>query len=240
MEKNFLSNALLRKIPLQKIKKHKKEYAITTIAILGDSVAYGYGTQQGIAKYLKKTFPGSLVINLGINGLTSEGLVARLKTDSWNHQLVSADLVLVNIGGNDLLQGFRKYGTAGLVRKFKSIRLNYRKNLLEIYQSIRSLNPDVLIVQNDLYNSMKKEHQYMGVTQLLYRQWNKAIGERDVIISKTGKMRKHQDIWLDGIHPNEEGYKVMHELLVDTLKTTGIILPVEANGEWTVSEGHKK
>lgn len=204
------------------------EYAIQKIVILGDSVAYGYGTKEGIAKYLRGSFPDSRVINLGINGLTSDGLLSKLETGRWDDHVASADLVLINIGGNDLLQGFRKLGTAGLVRNFKAIRVNYRKNLLAIYSKIRELNPDTVLVQNDLYNSMKKEHQYMGLTKLLYRRWNRTIGERGVIISKTTKMGKHPGIWLDGIHPNDEGYRVMHELLIDTLRTTGIVMPQHA------------
>ncbi|TAA71126.1 hypothetical protein D2910_02310 [Planomicrobium okeanokoites] len=229
LKNKSLTGALLTKAPLNKIKKHKKEYSIDTIVIIGDSVAYGYGTKEGISRYLKTSFPGSRVINLGINGLTSDGLGAKLKSGSWDLQIASADLVLINIGGNDLLQGFRKLGTAGLVRNFKAIRVNYRKNLLEMYAKLRELNPEMLIVQNDLYNSMKKEHQYWGLTKLLYRRWNRAIGERGVIISKTDKMGKNPGIWLDGIHPNEEGYKLMHELLIDTLSSTGIVLAQHSN-----------
>ena len=83
------------------IRRSKKQLDIKHIVILGDSVAYGYGTRGGIAKYLKETFPGSEVTNLGINGLTSTGLVERLKSDKWQHLIQTADLVLLNIGGND-------------------------------------------------------------------------------------------------------------------------------------------
>lgn len=223
-KKRYLSGVLLNKTPLRKIRKHKKEFTVRTIVILGDSVAYGYGTKEGIAKYLRESFPGSRVINLGINGLTSDGLAERIETGKWDHHLSDADLVLINIGGNDLLQGFRKMGTAGLIRNFKSLRRNYRKNLLTIYSKIRQANREIILVQNDLYNSMKKEHQYMGLTKLFYRRWNGAIGERGVIISKTNKMGKNPGIWLDGIHPNDEGYKLMHELLINTLLATGISL----------------
>ena len=225
MEKKFLSGVLNNKAPLRKIQKQNKEYSVKNIVIIGDSVAYGYGTKEGIAKYLRESFRDSRIHNLGINGLTSDGLVSRLMAGHWDGQISSADLVLINIGGNDLLQGLRKFGPAGLVKNFKAIRINYRKNLLTIYSKIRELNPEVLLVQNDLYNSMKKEHQYMGLTKLLYRHWNRAIGERGVIIAKTDKMGKQADIWLDGIHPNDKGYQVMHELLIDTLRTTGIVLP---------------
>ena len=86
---------------------------------------------------------------------------------------------------------------------------------------LRKANDGVIIVQNNLYNSMKKEVQYFGFTNLLFRIWNTAIGEKGVIVSKTNAMGKNPAIWLDSIHPNEDGYKLMHELLLQTLSTTG-------------------
>lgn len=199
----------------------KKDLRLKHIVILGDSVAYGYGTRGGIATYLKETFPDSNIINLGINGLTSNGLIDRLVSSRWNHHISQADLVLLNIGGNDLLRGFHGAGAKGLIRQFAGIRRTYRNNLLAIYRHIRELNHEALIVQNDLYNSMKKEVQYFGFTGIMLRVWNKAIGEEGVIISRTQPMGKNTAIWLDDIHPNDEGYKIMHELLLKTLAATG-------------------
>lgn len=198
---------------------------IKHIVILGDSVAYGYGTRGGIAKYLKETFRDSMVTNLGVNGLTSTGLVERLRGGRWDQTLASAELVLLNIGGNDLLRGFKGSGARGLVKQFSNLKKTYRKNLLEIYQHLRSLNENQLIVQNNLYNSMKKEVQYFGFTNLLFRMWNSAIGEEGIIISRTEPMGKNPAIWLDAIHPNEEGYRMMHEILLKTLASAGISIP---------------
>ncbi|WP_186725593.1 GDSL-type esterase/lipase family protein [Planomicrobium sp. CPCC 101110] len=222
MKKKIRPGALFKEASFSTFHKDQKRFHIKNIVILGDSVAYGYGTKGGISKYLKEAFSGCTVTNLGINGLTSNGLVERLRSGIWDRYLTSADMVLLNIGGNDLLRGFRSSGAKGLIRQFSQLKRTYRKNLLETYQYIRSLNDDVLIVQNNLYNSMKKEFQYFGFTNLLFRLWNTAIGEEGVIISRTDVMGKNPSIWLDSIHPNEEGYKLMHELLMKTLKTTGI------------------
>lgn len=213
---------LMKKAPFLASKKTKAPLNIENIVILGDSVAYGYGTKGGIAHYLKETFPASRITNLGVNGLTSSGLVQKMKTDSWEQPLAEADLVLLNIGGNDLLRGFRNGGARGLIRQFAILKRTYRQNLLEVYSLLRRANEDVVIVQNNLYNSMKKEEQYFGFTNLLFRLWNTAIGEKGVIVSKTNAMGKNPGIWLDSIHPNDEGYKLMHELLVHTLSTTGL------------------
>ena len=216
----FRSGALSR-APFFASKKQNTALDIENIVILGDSVAYGYGTKGGITNYLKETFPASHITNLGINGLTSSGLVQKLQTGSWQKPLQQADLVLLNIGGNDLLRGFRDGGAKGLIRQFAILKRTYRQNLLEIYSMLRKANDGVIIVQNNLYNSMKKEVQYFGFTNLLFRIWNTAIGEKGVIVSKTNAMGKNPAIWLDSIHPNEDGYKLMHELLLQTLSTTG-------------------
>ncbi|WKA56885.1 GDSL-type esterase/lipase family protein [Planococcus shenhongbingii] len=224
MKTNSQPGALLTGAPFSNPKKQKKMLYLNHIVLLGDSVAYGYGTQGGIAKYLKETFQNSQVTNLGINGLTSNGMVERLRSGIWDKTIASADMVLINIGGNDLLHGFRGYGAKGLVRQFSSIKRTFRQNLLETYKRIRELNEAILIVQNNLYNSMKKEVQYFGFTDLLLRLWNSSIGEKDVIVSRTEIMGKNPEIWLDAIHPNDAGYKLMHELLMKTLSSTGIII----------------
>lgn len=223
MEKNAQKGAPLTEAPLITTKQQKNLFDINHIVILGDSVAYGYGTKGGISKYLKETFHKSKVTNLGINGLTSNGMVERLRSGVWDKVLETADLVLINIGGNDLLHGFRGQGAKGLVRQFSIIKRTFRQNLLETYRHLRELNTNMIIVQNNLYNSMKKEVQYFGFTELLLRLWNSAIGEKGVIVSKTDLMGKNPEIWLDSIHPNDEGYKLMHELLMKTLSSTGFV-----------------
>ena len=93
--------------------------------------------------------------------------------------------------------------------------------MLQTYDYIRKQNDKALIVQNNLYNSVKKELQFFGFTSLLFRLWNTAIGEKGVVVSRTDAMGKNPSIWLDDIHPNDEGYQLMHELLLKTLSTTG-------------------
>lgn len=220
--KNFRSSALYQKALRRKQRNAARPRHIDKIVILGDSVAYGYGTKGGIARHLEDSFPASEVLNFGINGLTSDGLVERLRADHWQAELATADLVLLNIGGNDLLRQYKDGGASELIRQFAALKKKYRRNLLEIYGHIQADNDRVLIVQNSLYNSMKKEVQYFGFTNLLFRMWNSAIGAKGVIVTNTRKMGKVPSIWLDSIHPNEEGYAIMHQLLLETLQTTGI------------------
>ncbi|WP_341961166.1 GDSL-type esterase/lipase family protein [Planococcus maritimus] len=184
-------------------------------------------TKGGIARHLADSFPDSEVLNFGINGLTSDGLVERLRAGHWREELAQADVVLLNIGGNDLLRQYQEGGASELVRQFVPLKRKYRRNLLDIYGAIQQNNKHVLIVQNSLYNSMKKEAQYFGFTNLLFHIWNSAIGSNGILVTNTRKMGKVPSIWLDSIHPNEEGYAIMHQLLLETLQTTGITIAKE-------------
>ncbi|MBT2582166.1 GDSL-type esterase/lipase family protein [Planococcus sp. ISL-109] len=222
MGQKFRSSALFRKALQRKKRSALQPQHIHRIIILGDSVAYGYGTKGGIAKHLQESFPASEVLNFGINGLTSDGLVERLRSNYWQQELKKADLVLLNIGGNDLLKQYQNGGAKNLIRQFSALKKRYRQNLLEIYKQVKHENVHVLIIQNSLYNSMKKEAQYFGFTNLLFRLWNSAIGAKGVVVTNTRKMGKQPSIWLDSIHPNEAGYALMHELLLETLHTTGV------------------
>lgn len=225
--KKFLASALDKKAFRRKRRNVNKPHHIDKIIILGDSVAYGYGTKGGIARHLADSFPDSEVLNFGINGLTSDGLVERLRAGHWREELAQADVVLLNIGGNDLLRQYREGGASELIRQFVPLKRKYRRNLLDIYGAIQQNNKHVLIVQNSLYNSMKKEAQYFGFTNLLFHIWNSAIGSKGILVTNTRKMGKVPSIWLDSIHPNEEGYAIMHQLLLETLQTTGITIAKE-------------
>ncbi|MBY9081717.1 lysophospholipase [Paenibacillus sp. HN-1] len=82
------------------------------IAAVGDSLAKGTGDDKGegfvrraVAGLSSSGTPAELVGNLGINGLTTAGLQAKLKEQGVKYVLEQADIILVSIGGNDLFQG---------------------------------------------------------------------------------------------------------------------------------------
>lgn len=48
-----------------------------------------------------------LINNLGINGLTTQGLLTKLDEPGVSYVLKKANVIIVSIGGNDLFQGLR-------------------------------------------------------------------------------------------------------------------------------------
>ena len=93
------------------------------IVVLGDSIAAGYGLKgfkksdpyhcdsyanllaEEYTKELDGTCPFTL-INDAVSGDTSEQLLKHLKKGEFDEDLINCDLVLISIGGNDILGQF--------------------------------------------------------------------------------------------------------------------------------------
>ncbi|MGN0633833.1 MAG: SGNH/GDSL hydrolase family protein [Oscillospiraceae bacterium] len=90
------------------------------IVFMGDSIAAGYGLDgyspdnkgqcASYANILSEVFDSALPeeaefssVNVAIDGLTSKGLLKRLKEGVFDEQLKNADALVLSIGGNDLL-----------------------------------------------------------------------------------------------------------------------------------------
>ena len=81
--------------------KHSKIASSSKVIALGDSLTFGYGATPDTAyPTVLAAKTGWGVINAGVNGDTSEGVLARL--DDVITQAPS--LVLLGIGGNDVLR----------------------------------------------------------------------------------------------------------------------------------------
>lgn len=77
----------------------------TTILIVGDSLSAGYGidVEEGWVNLLQQKLPQDTVINASISGDTTGAGLARLPLLLKQHQ---PDIVVIELGGNDGLQGF--------------------------------------------------------------------------------------------------------------------------------------
>ena len=88
------------------------------VLVIGDSITTGYGLdgydegRENVASYanmLKKNFESELkdgkeeFINKGIDGQTSPELLEDLKKGEYDGDLENCDLVIISIGGNDLM-----------------------------------------------------------------------------------------------------------------------------------------
>lgn len=167
----------------------------------GDSLTAGYGAPTGgsYPDYLQSKLKLK-VINKGVSGDTTVSALQRFETDVLDY---SPDVVIVELGANDLIQGIE-------IEKTK-VNLNYivdellRRNIIVYVVKFYGNQ----LIFNILKNSSKKEFDQM---------FEELRGKEGVYIVEDiwkGVWNKHMS---DSIHPNETGYKKMGEIYLEELR----------------------
>lgn len=160
----------------------------------------GYGLKEEqsfpavLERILRKEDQGRLsacdVINMGVSGDTSAGVYARV-----NHVVESdADVVVIVVGGNDVLRGIMPAVSRSNVNYIvKSLSEANKKVVLAGMIAPKSYGPAYGKQFNSLYPDIAKEHEAM-----LYPFFLQAALE--------GPQRLIQ---VDGLHPNKEGVEAI-------------------------------
>lgn len=176
------------------------------ILILGDSLTEGYGVSksdsfpQQLELLLQEKFPyrKSEVINAGSSGSTSASAAPRLKWLSKN----SPDILILALGANDGLRGFKVDATQKNLQK--AIDLAREKKITVILAGMKiplNYGPKYRADFEKMYADLAKTNQLVLIPFLL-----KDVGGRP-------------DLNLpDGIHPNEEGHKIIAKTILPYLE----------------------
>lgn len=174
----------------------------STVVALGDSLTYGYGTS------LETAYPVVLaelskwrVINAGVNGDTSADVLARV--DETVKQ--APDLVLLGVGGNDVLQRLSPDTT--------------RANITATIDTLKSANIDVVLIAEP----------YFSTSALFGKASDNPLYEdiasaQDVPLYSGGWSAVLSDDTLksDRIHANQAGYRQFAEGLYEYLQDEGM------------------
>ena len=196
----------------------------------GDSITYGeydgvFGgwvdilKRYALQKYNDEDKNEVILFNLGIGGETTEGLVKRIPHEMKARNSSDGNIVFIAYGANDLAvkdgqqmvssKQFRaNIETAVQDAKIYSKDI-YLISILPISENIDSkisntgkirTNKDVL-----LYNEILKD--IAAENSLNYVDFHSAfIDQKEILLSK------------DGVHPNENGYKMMAEIAIPIIE----------------------
>ena len=184
-------------------KKETRDMTLHTqdsILAFGDSLTYGFGANPNEsypARLSKLT--GIKVINAGVNGDTSEDGLRRLAPYLEDP---SIKLMILFFGGNDILQ--KKSMTA------------LKENLKTMINMAKAKNIDVLLVSVP----------NIGLFGLSALELYEEVAEETNVPLLSGMLAEilsDPSLKSDQIHPNDKGYKVMTEKILEKLKTEGWI-----------------
>lgn len=173
----------------------------STVVALGDSLTYGYGANP------KTAYPTVLaelskwnVVNAGVNGDTSADVLTRV------NEIIeqNPDLVLLGVGGNDVLQRIAPDTT--------------RANIVATIDTLQSKNIDVVLIAEPhlstsaLFGKASDNPLYEDIAEAkgipLYSDgWSTVLSD--------------EALKSDKIHANAAGYRQFAEGLHDYLKNEG-------------------
>lgn len=195
---------------------------------LGDSLT------QGVGDPLKKGYIGILqdrletkyglnvtVINESKKGLTSKGLLKKVKKKQVRRKIQNADLIFITIGGNDIVNVFQNHFFQLDIQLFEKESRTFAQRLTEILNIIRSENETAPIFMIGLFNPFVATFSEVGEINEIIHEWDEqaktVINDYDntyfVSVESIFVNGNRQLLHEDHFHPNRKGY----EKIADTV-----------------------
>jgi acyl-CoA thioesterase-1 len=182
------------------------------IVALGDSLTAGLGLPQDQAfpaqleAALKARGTEATVVNAGVSGDTA---VAALKRLDWALP-ADASAVIIELGGNDALQGIPPEGT--------------KAALAAIIEKIKARGLPILLAGQEAPRNMGKD--YVEAFRALYADLAERYGVIFYPFFLDGAALNDGLMQADGIHPNAKGVAVIVENMLP--KVEDLLVKVEA------------
>lgn len=205
-----------------------------TVVSAGDSLTEGVGDstdQGGYLPYLKNMLEKEKGINdvqfynFGVKGNQTTQLLKRLQSQEMTKAIKKADMVILTIGGNDIMKVVRDNISNLQFSAFEKEKETYISHLTQIFDEILQKNPHVSIVLVGLYNPFEKWFSNVEEMNQIVADWNKA-GQTVAANYSNAYFVDIEDIFLhpkenllftDNFHPNDKGYELIAERLHDSL-----------------------
>jgi lysophospholipase L1-like esterase len=209
------------------------EAATFGIVAIGDSLTRGMGDNagKGYVGYTQDLLGEAgrqvSVVNLGIKGLTTTGLLEQLQQREIQRQIGGADAILMTIGANDLFMGGSTL--ANLAEdSLNELSAPALDRLNGILHTVHGLNADAAIYVFGLYDPFA-ELELGELTSEGVRKWNYEVQETAaayptaVFVPVYDLFQGHLANYLftDRFHPNEKGYKQMAERVTALMLAAG-------------------
>ncbi len=212
-----------------------------------------HGALQTSERYRDR---GLQLVNLAVPGATTADLLipggqldsALEEIRSRQEDKTSADdnveIISIDIGGNDLLSlatpsspCFDNVAGDACIDQFGQVLSSVQTNLREVLRRLREAAPDAGIYLLDLYNPFSGTGDSREtVADLAVQNLNGVIGalaaDKDLKVHMASvfqlfRGRGLQWIAADGIHPNENGHRVIGEVLLATIDNRAPQIPPE-------------
>lgn len=199
------------------------------IVALGDSIPYGYHLpspkDQAFPSLIAKE-KGWELTNLSKPGMTSKQMLLAMKTESSIQQSIKeADVVVLYIGGNDLLNLLKENkGVKGLSKKEVGVVITKLiRNLTETLMELNKRTDAEVLVYN-LYNpypeagsSIEFPLEYINTQYSVLTELMDYVMEVKLVDASRSFQGHPEYIIIDDVHPTVIGQRVLADLGLSSL-----------------------
>ncbi|MCF3943509.1 SGNH/GDSL hydrolase family protein [Oceanobacillus alkalisoli] len=200
------------------------------IVAIGDSLTRGVGdtTNSGgyvgiLERSLNQEEEIATFENFGIPGNRTDQLLIRLGQPEIIEALEEANIVLVTIGANDIMEVAKENITNLEIKDFIQEHSDYEERLEEILETLSDINSNADIYLLGIYNPFERYFQDIEELNQIVNTWNETgsslANEMDNItfIPIIDLFAGNEDPIFadDNFHPNYAGYYLMAERVLD-------------------------
>ncbi|TXC93190.1 SGNH/GDSL hydrolase family protein [Metabacillus litoralis] len=205
---------------------------------IGDSLTKGVGDEAKLGGYFGRVteklkqqdnIKDVKVKNFGVKGHKTTNLQKKLNDEEVIKGIKEADVIVMTIGGNDIMNVVRNNIFSLDFKPFREEQKKYKERFKSILATVRSYNASAKIVYIGLYNPFKYMLPEISEIDTIMEEWNNDSEEiilsdgngvfvsvADIFSSTTnGKL-----LYKDEFHPNEVGYSLMADRIYNSLKYT--------------------
>ncbi|CAM3898431.1 SGNH/GDSL hydrolase family protein [Mesobacillus zeae] len=224
------------------------------VVAAGDSLTEGVGDSRRRGGYLPylavklekdQSVKEVTVRNYGVSGNRTDQLLGRLRQPEVDAEIKKADIVLVTIGGNDLMKVIKQNIDSLEMDDFKAELADYQTRVESIIHHIDTLNPEAAIVLIGVYNPFFVWFSDIKEMDEVVEGWNKAgeavirkydnayfVGIQDIF-----QESKTNLLYTDKFHPNDKGYRLIADRVYASLE--GKPIKLLADRAYTAGKGEK-
>lgn len=204
------------------------------IVAAGDSLTQGVGDSSDSGGYIpylaemleqENSIKNANFENFGVRGNRADQLLSRLESEKLQSSIKEADLIILTIGGNDLMKVVKENISNLKINLFRSEQELFQDSLKEIFSKIREQNPNAPIILIGLYNPFY--YWFADVKEMNYivDEWN-TKSRLTVENDKNAFLVDIHDIFLnneedllytDYFHPNDRGYELIADRVYELL-----------------------
>ncbi|KKB33365.1 SGNH/GDSL hydrolase family protein [Bacillus thermotolerans] len=205
------------------------------IVSIGDSLTQGVGDSSnsgGYIPYLEQRLEqldsvnDAQFENYGIKGNRTDQLLDRLDEKEVQQAIQESDVVVITIGGNDVMKVFKDNFMKLRIEEFEREQELYEERLHKIIQTVREQNKETGIVLIGLYNPFREVFGDVKEVKEIMRDWNAASKsiveeyERTSFVAVDDIFQNPQEnlLYKDQFHPNDRGYELIAERIFETIE----------------------